>query len=188
MILQPAADFGQEGLDELFRQSVNLLNFAPPQSQVFDRQLAFNLIPAEAVQGGAGLASRLAAQAATLLGRPDLPCRLFLAVAPVFHAHTLILHVEFAERPSEAALRELLRSSGEVRVAAQPLTAVEVANERLPNVGLVRPEAGGHAAWLWAVADRVSEAGAEQAVRLAERLLNVAPGSPRGAVGPGGAA
>jgi aspartate-semialdehyde dehydrogenase len=175
VILRPAADFGQEGLDELLQQSVSLLNFSQPPSRVFQHQLAFNLIPAEAMEADGGLSSRLAAQVTALLGRPELPCRLFLAVAPVFHAHTIILQVEFEGRPSEAALRDLLRSSGEVRVAPRPLTAAEVADERLPHVGLVRPEAGGRAAWLWAVADRVSQAGAEEAVRLAERMLKVDP-------------
>jgi aspartate-semialdehyde dehydrogenase len=186
VILRPAADFGQEGLDELFQQSVSLLNFSQPPSRVFAPQLAFNLIPAEAMEGGGGLSARLAAQVTTLLGRSDLPCGLFLAVAPVFHAHTLMVHVEFEGRPSEEALRELLRSSGEIRVAAQPLTAVEVADERRPHVGLVRADAGGRAAWLWAVADRVSQAGAEEAVRLAERVLEVGPPRGRRSRGAGG--
>jgi aspartate-semialdehyde dehydrogenase len=175
VILRPAADFGQEGLDELYQQSVNLFKFDPLPSRVFERQLAFNLIPGEPFDGGAPLARQIALQISSVLGREDLSISLFLAVAPVFHAHTLALHLEFDGRPTEAALRDLLRASGDLRVGAEPLTALEVADQPLPHVALIRRDLDGSGAWVWMVADRVSAGAASGAVRLAERLMGVEP-------------
>ena len=178
LVLRPAADYGQAGLDELYQQSVSLFNFSSPPDQVFGRQLAFNLIPADLLDGARPMGPLVAAQLAELLGRPGLPVSVFLAAAPVFHAHSVALHLEFEGRPTEAALLELLRASGDLRVDAQRLTAVEVADEIQPHVGLIRCDPDQRGAWLWAVADRVAAAAARGAVRLAERLLGVTPSAP----------
>ena len=176
VILRPAADFGQAGLDELYQQSINLFKFDELPRSVFERQLAFNLVPGEGVDGGRPLAPLIASQVGRILGREqDLNVSLFLAVAPVFHAHTVALHLELEGRPTEAALRDLLRSSGDLQVGEDPLTAVEVADQSRPHVGLIRRDADGRGAWIWAVADRVPATGAAAAVRLAERMLRVEP-------------
>lgn len=175
VILRPASDFGEAGVDELYRQAVNLFNFSAIPSEVFSRQLAFNLIPGEALEKGRPLGALVASQVVMLLERPELPVNFFLAVAPVFHGHTVALHLVFEGRPTEAALRDLLRASGDLEVGAEPLTAVEVADERRPHVGLVRLDAEGRSGWMWAVADKVAAMAADGAVRLAERLLGVEP-------------
>lgn len=173
VVLRPASDFGQAGLDELYGQSVNLLNFTELPREVFARQLAFNIIPGEILDRGRRLEAMIASQVCALLGRPDMPVSVFLAVAPVFHAHTAVLHLEFESRPAEDDLRDLLRGTADLRVDAEPLTPVETGEERRPHVGLVRRDAEGRGAWLWAVADGVAAAAAGNAVSLAERMLGV---------------
>ena len=44
-IFESASSKGKEGLKELFEQTRDVLNFKTPQINVFDRQLAFKLIP-----------------------------------------------------------------------------------------------------------------------------------------------
>src|SRR5439155_3004404 len=45
VVLQPASERGQEGIDELHRQAISLMNFQEMPKEVFGRQLAFNLVP-----------------------------------------------------------------------------------------------------------------------------------------------
>jgi aspartate-semialdehyde dehydrogenase len=175
VVLQPASDFGKVGLEELYQQSVNLFNFADLPQQVFGRQLAFNLMPTEVVQTTGGLSSLVSSQVRTLMGSSDLPVSLFLAVAPVFHAHTMALHVDLEDAPSEADLRDLLGASKDLTVGPEPLTAAELEERPRPHVGLVRRDPVGGGVWLWVLADQVQAAAAEGAVRLAARLLGLEP-------------
>ncbi len=175
VVLRPAGDFGKPGIDELYQQSVSLLSFSAVPRTVFERQLAFNLLAGESPGPSRGLGPFVSAQTAALLGRPELPVSVFLCVAPVFHAHTAALHLEFESRPTEGALHELLRAAGDVQVSPEPLTAVEVAGESRPQVALLRTDPEQRSAWMWAVADQVPAVAAQGAVRLAERLLGVEP-------------
>src|SRR5215472_10852814 len=43
-VFEPASEHGQRGMDELHQQTVNLLSFQPLPKDVFDAQLAFNLV------------------------------------------------------------------------------------------------------------------------------------------------
>src|SRR3984957_5661409 len=43
-VFQPASEQGQKGMDELHQQTVNLLSFQPLPKDVFDTQVAFNML------------------------------------------------------------------------------------------------------------------------------------------------
>ena len=43
-VLEPASEYGQKGMDELHEQTVNLLSFQNLPKNVFDVQVAFNMV------------------------------------------------------------------------------------------------------------------------------------------------
>ena len=43
-VFEPASEHGQRGMDELHQQTVNLLSFQPLPKDVFDAQVAFNMV------------------------------------------------------------------------------------------------------------------------------------------------
>src|SRR6202789_2167426 len=43
-VFEPASEQGQKGMDELHQQTVNLLSFQPLPKDVFDEQVAFNMV------------------------------------------------------------------------------------------------------------------------------------------------
>src|ERR1700722_11752600 len=43
-VFQPASERGQKGMDELHQQTINLLSFQPLPKDIFDTQLAFNMV------------------------------------------------------------------------------------------------------------------------------------------------
>src|ERR1700677_4824818 len=43
-VFEPASEQGQKGMDELHQQTVNLLSFQPLPKDIFDEQVAFNMV------------------------------------------------------------------------------------------------------------------------------------------------
>ena len=90
VFLQSASERGHAGIEELERQTVKLLSLQPIPEEVFDAQVAFNLLD----RWGAGSGERLAdvrgalsrEVAAYLAGRAPTPA-ITLVQAPVFYGH-----------------------------------------------------------------------------------------------------
>src|SRR5262249_36666953 len=96
VVLQPASECGEEGIDELYQQTLSLMNFRETPRRVFGRQIAFNLLPADlyrpgGVPGGSE-APRLEKEVLKVTGG-DYRLSLEVLLAPVFHCHAAMLHV-----------------------------------------------------------------------------------------------
>jgi aspartate-semialdehyde dehydrogenase len=170
VVLRPAADFGQAGLDELRDQTVRLLSFADTPKEVFGRQLAFNVLP----DTGAPAAEKLEEEVARLVGWESRRLTATLALVPVFYGHTLLLRVVPEERAGVAEAEEALRGVPGVRPPSPqtvdtPLDAAEAAGI---DVAAVRDDPQG-GLWVWAVAGDAEAATSEQALRMAAELADL---------------
>ncbi len=90
-VLQPASEYGKEGLDELHQQTVSLLSFQNMPRTIFDTQVAYNSMASFGESAVANLAKaegRIRRHYATLAGDRLPELRLQLLHAPVFHGHT----------------------------------------------------------------------------------------------------
>ncbi len=159
-VFEPASEHGRRGMDELHQQTVNLLSFQPLPRDVYDAQIAFNLLSCYGSKSEATLESverRIARHLRTIAGDGVDAPSLVLVQAPIFHAHILSLYIEFGTRVSGADL---------ARALAGPHVTVVPAGDELPNnVGAagqdtilvsVRPDAvHENALWLWAAADNL---------------------------------
>jgi len=99
-VLQPASEYGKEGLDELHQQTVSLLSFQNMPRAIFDTQAAYNTMSNFGENATANLAraeDRIRRHYALLAGNrlPDL--RLQVIHAPVFHGQTFSICIELAE-------------------------------------------------------------------------------------------
>ena len=65
-VFEPASEQGQRGMDELHQQTVNLLSFQPLPKDVFDTQVAFNMVARYGQKSKLSLDSLEAARAAPL--------------------------------------------------------------------------------------------------------------------------
>lgn len=172
VILRPASDFGRDGVEELREQTVGLLNFARVPSEVFGRQLAFNIIPQAGLPGGQPrLEERVGQDLTEVLGWERSRLALRLLAAPVFYGHSLLLRLRFgspatAERIGQALRRASVCLPGD---SASRSTPVEVSEERMTSFYEIAEDGlGGH--WLLAVAGETERSGADHAVRLADAL------------------
>lgn len=174
--LRPVADRGQEAIDELEKQTVGLLSFQPVSQDVYDEQVAFNLVSrygdasAEKLSDvRAGVTREVTAY---LAGRVPVPA-VQLIQAPVFYSVAFSAFVELGAPGQREEIEAALRNVG-WRVAGPgdaPPTNVSMAGESEVAVGSVEPDINAPAGfWVWGVADhlRLAAAAAAQAAR---RLL-----------------
>ncbi len=174
VVIRPASDFGSPGIEELREQTVSLLRFERPPTEVFGRQLAFNLIPQALVQrGGRSVEERIGTEVAELLGWPAPRLALRLLAAPIFYGHGISIRVALG-RPATAA--EVAAAYEEVRGLRPPSSAragtpLETSEVRETTVAEVLEDGlGGF--WLWAVAAEAAAAAAEQAAEVAHRFVD----------------
>lgn len=175
-VFEPVSERGASGLDELQEQTVNLLSFKEFPREVFDAQVAFNLL----ARYGAESPARLEEVEDTIRREvercaPALADRLALCVlqAPVFHAHCLSVLAELESPLEVSAVEEALRGERVtvLRHDEAPAAPVEVAGRDDIVVGPVRRDAKRPAAfWLWTVVDNLRLT-ARTAVDIAETLL-----------------
>jgi aspartate-semialdehyde dehydrogenase len=178
-LFEPVSEQGRRGMDELHEQTVNLLSFQQMPTRVFDSQVAFNMIGryGPAAQPPLESSERRILNHFRRLVNERLPVpSLALVQAPVFHAHTFSIYVEFEKGVSVGDFARAL--AGEhVQIARSPEeqpSNVNVAGKDEILVSVRRDPAHENGFWLWAAVDNLRLA-ALTAVDCANLLATVRP-------------
>jgi aspartate-semialdehyde dehydrogenase len=179
VVFQPASEWGERGIEELYQQTLGLLNFKDLPREVFGDQLAFNLIPGLLARGegtadGAD-AERAAADVVRIVGGGyDLSVQSVLA--PVFHCHAALLRVTLRSGRGREDVVRALRGGAGLTLAAPGDRATPVGRAGTAGILVagIRP-AGEGSFWLWAVGDNLAGGSALNAVRIAETLVGRDP-------------
>lgn len=160
-IFASVSEIGSRGIEELQKQTVNLLSFQKIPRRIFGAQLAFNLLPRLAGSGSGELGGRqtcLRQQLQQYLGnRVSVPA-LRVVQASVFYSLGVSLYVEMAEPVApEAAAAALAGERVHVRRASQDAPSqVEVTGTNDILVDSITGESNQPTGlWLWAVADNL---------------------------------
>jgi aspartate-semialdehyde dehydrogenase len=175
-LFEPASERGQKGLTELQKQTVAVLSFQKIPTEVFDTQLAFNMLARygeEALEPLEGVEQRIERHLASLLTAwPGVPMpSLRLIQAPVFHGYSVSVWVEFEQAPAADVITTALSAAGfDVRPDVPP-SNVGITGLTGVSVGAITPDPNNpRAYWLWMVADNLKLA-AENAVAVARESL-----------------
>ena len=182
-IFEPASERGKRGMDELHEQTVNLLSFQQLPKNIFDTQVAFNLIDRYGAKSDPGLQAvelRIRRDFQHVVGgRSEVPS-LMLLQAPIFHGHAFSLYIELeGSVPVEELSAALSGDHVEIWHGEDdaPSNVSAAGQERIQLV--IRNDVGSDKGfWVWAACDNLRVA-AVAAVECAESLL---PGRPRGTV------
>lgn len=170
-VIQPASEFGQEGIDELLQQTIQTLNIQAIPKKIFDRQLAFNLYP---LATAAAQESYALAQIANVLGGA-VPVALSVTQGTIFHGHSFSIFVQLAGDATEQSVAEALRRSDAIAVSdadEDPYGTIEAAGGDHVLVGRVAAAAGVKGGfWIWAVVDNLRRSSALNAVLIAEFII-----------------
>jgi len=167
-LLVPASEFGRPGVDELQRQTMQLLSFQPLPQTIFGAQLSFNLMAGSLHE----TEQRVERHVATLLsaGSPILLPSFRLTQAGVMHGYSAQIWVEFHDKVE--ALGRALQDEGLDVWPDAPPTAVGVAGQSGIALGAIEPDRNNRRAfWIWAVADNY-RLSAENAMMLAGPVLS----------------
>ncbi len=177
-VYEPASAFGPRAIEELQKQTVNLLSFQKIPKSVFGAQLAFNLLPRLPGAGGGlkEIEANLRRQLRDYLsGRAPMPV-LRLFQVPVFYSLGLSLYFETSEGVSGETIAQALAGAPvRVRQPSQPAPSqVDAAGSNEILVDAIYPEPDRpRAFWVWAVADNLRLT-ALNAVEIAERAAKEA--------------
>lgn len=173
LVFSPASEMGTRGIEELQKQSVNLLSFQKVPRNVFGAQLAFNLL--------AQLGGKHAAELAEVENQLRRQLRQYLAnrlpvpalrvfQVPVFYSLAVSLYVETDEPQVPAALAAALAGGHiHVRRPSEPSPSqVEAADSSDILVDMIAADPDHPTGiWIWAAADNIRLA-AVNAVEIAE--------------------
>ncbi|MFQ5700914.1 MAG: Asd/ArgC dimerization domain-containing protein [Acidobacteriota bacterium] len=177
--LRPASDLGQEAVDELYRQTLGLLNFSDVPKEVFGRQLAFNVVPSTSVSRSRaeGFDERVREETRRILGLAPGSVCLASSFVPVFHGHALFVTLTFREKVDHDALKNVMGAMRGLRVVedGDDFSPVDLAGTEDIAVMDLAPD-GKHPerATLWCFCDNLKGGAALNAVRIAERVTDIA--------------
>ena len=183
-VLLPASEFGRAAMDELHQQTVTLLSFQGMPREVYDAQVAYNLLSGLGESAKANLRaveSRIRRHY-DALSSGNWPTLSLQAVhAPTFHGHTFSIALEL-ERPTEITLLEEAMSGEHVDLVLEDTDSPSNLAATGQNDVLVRlrPELDAKnkneasRLWLWAASDNL-RLNARNAIACALDLRRLRP-------------
>jgi aspartate-semialdehyde dehydrogenase len=178
-IFEPASEIGQKGMDELHEQTVNLLSFQGLPKNIYDTQVAFNLVARygdRAVSSLGQVQETISRHYRAIAGDGAPIPSIMLVQAPIFHGHAFSVHLEMAQRADLETLSHAL--------AGEHVTVTTTADESPSNVNAagqgsilvsLQPDPNQpNGVWLWAATDNLRIA-VSTAVECAESMTATRP-------------
>lgn len=167
-VVQPASEFDQ-GVEELAQQTISVLNLQSVPKTVFNRQLAFNLYPAEERR------ESLIVSQVRAVTTPRTEIALFITQGTIFHGHAFSLFVRTREPLDTAAVTRALAANPALALQEgdQEFGVVDAAGRDEVLIAEVRQDPGvANGFWVWAVCDNLRRSAALNAVLTAEKALS----------------
>jgi aspartate-semialdehyde dehydrogenase len=173
-IFSPASEIGPRAIDELQKQTINLLSFQKVPREAFGAQIAFNLLPrlGTGFEKTDGLELRLRNELNSCLGGRAPAPALRLIQVPVFYSTAVSLYAETEERVPPSDLVAAIDGAPVVirRASEKAPSQADAVGSNEILVDAIQPDAAHPAGlWVWAVADNMRIA-AVNAVMVAEGL------------------
>jgi aspartate-semialdehyde dehydrogenase len=178
-VFEPASEHGQRGMDELHQQTVNLLSFQPLPKDVFDVQVAFNMVARYGLKSQPALDSveaRLLRHYAKIVGDDAPKPALVLLQAPIFHGYAMAIFLEMEQEVDVAALSKAMAGDHVATPEAEEEAPSNVSSAGQADIQLsikIDPTQS-NGVWLWAAADNLRIA-AITAVECAESMTAARP-------------
>ncbi|HXM64034.1 MAG TPA: Asd/ArgC dimerization domain-containing protein [Terriglobales bacterium] len=182
-VFEPASEHGQKGMDELHEQTVNLLSFQPLPKNIFDTQVAFNMVARYGEHSTPALAtieSRVLKHYRRIAGKDAPLPSVLLVQAPIFHGHAFAIHVELGQTADVDSISQALAGDHVklTRGAEEAPSNVSAAGQADVQLSIAPDASQPNGFWLWAASDNLRIA-ATTAVECAETM---AASRPRGKI------
>ncbi len=178
---QAVSGSGKPAMDELAKQTAALLNGRPVESQVYPKQIAFNVLPQIDVFEDNGYTKeemKMVWETKKIMGDDRIVVNPTAVRVPVFYGHSEAVHIETRDKITAAEAKKLLAAFEGIELIDEHEdggypTAVSDASGHDPvYVGRVREDISHPKGLnLWVVADNVRKGAALNSVQIAELLV-----------------
>ena len=157
---EPVSEHGKQGMDELHRQALNLLSFQEMPKEIFDVQVAFNMLSRFGDEAKTSLdasAQRIAKHLKAITRfRLEMPA-LQLLHAPTFHSQTAAVYLELDRKVSAEDFALALKGEHVQIISADDDAPSNVTASGQDDILItVRADAAREKGlWVWAAADNL---------------------------------
>jgi aspartate-semialdehyde dehydrogenase len=178
---QAVSGSGKEAIEELAKQTADLLNAKDVECNVYPKQIAFNVLPQIDVFQENGYTKeemKMVWETRKIFGDESIMVNPTAVRVPVFYGHSEAVHIETKEKIDVATTRKLLEEMQGVTLldvredGGYPTAVTEAAGEDPVFVGRIREDIS-HPRGLnmWVVSDNVRKGAALNSVQIAEILV-----------------
>jgi len=177
---QAVSGTGAKAIEELKRQTAQVVAGEPPTKEVYPHQIAFNVLPQVDVflpNGYTKEEAKMENEGRKIMHHPAFRASVTCVRVPVYRAHSIAVSAEFAKPVTVAAARAVLAQAPGLDVVDDP----EKKEYPLPlyasgkyncQVGRLRKDcAFDNGLCFWVVGDQLLKGAALNAVQIAEELL-----------------
>ncbi len=178
---QSVSGTGKEAIDELDRQTREILNFKPVTVEVYPKQIAFNVLPHIDVFMDNGYTKeemKMVWETHKIMEDSTIQVNPTAVRVPVFYGHSEAVHIETREKITAEQARELLSKAPGVTVLDQreaggyPTAVTEAAGKDATFVGRIREDISHPRGLnLWVVSDNIRKGAALNSIQIAEILI-----------------
>jgi aspartate-semialdehyde dehydrogenase len=180
---QSVSGTGKKAMDELLRQTADLLNFREIRHEVYPHQIAFNCLPhidSFLENGSTREETKMVQETRKILGDATIGVTATAVRVPVFRGHSESVNIETEKKLTAVEARSVLAVAPGVVVFDAPgknvyPLAIEVAGKDETYVGRIREDESIEKGLnMWIVADNLRKGAALNAVQIAEQLIETA--------------
>lgn len=178
---QAVSGTGKQAIAELIDQTKASINAEKVVSEVYPKQIAFNVLPHIDVfldNGYTKEEMKMVWEAKKILEDDDILINPTAVRVPVFYGHSEAIHIETGKKLTASEARTLLQNAPGVVVIDQrapggyPTAVTEAAGEDAVFVGRIREDISHpYGLDLWVVADNVRKGAALNSVQIAEIMV-----------------
>lgn len=177
---QAVSGAGRQAIEELARQTANLLSGEQIDNKIFSKQIAFNCLPhIDTFQenGYTREEMKMVWETQKILDDPSILVNPTAVRVPVFYGHSEALHIETKQPMRVDEVKDLLRKSPGLSLIETdedyPTAITHAASQDAVFVGRIRRDLSYPSGLnMWVVADNVRKGAALNAVQIAELLIN----------------
>lgn len=179
---QAVSGTGQKAIDELLRQTTDLMNFREVTCNVYPYQIAFNVLPhidKFLDNGYTKEEMKMVNETRKIMGDNSIRVTATTVRVPVFRGHSESVNIETDSKLSVNEVRAILSKAPGVILYDAPDKNIypiplDVAGKDETYVGRIREdESIENGINMWIVADNLRKGAALNAVQIAERLLEM---------------
>ena len=176
---QSVSGAGKEAMEELAKQTANLLNAKEITPEAFSRQIAFNAIPQIDVfldNDYTKEEMKMSWETQKIMGDDSILVNATAVRVPVFYGHGEAVHIETRQPIDAEAVKQLLRDAPGVTLYDTrenfPTQVENASGNDLVHVGRVRNDiTHPNGLNMWVVSDNIRKGAATNSVQIAEALI-----------------